>query len=143
MAPIVPDPKKIRSFRTAAAFEARLSKNHARETEIWLRVYKKDSGVPTVSCAQALEATLCWGWIDGIRKTFDQDSFLQRYTPRAAIEASRRAGEEDHSAGGAARARRDPHAGEPSRSTAKMTPRRTWRGAPFGRPMGGERRNLD
>ena len=82
MAPIVPDPKKIKPFRTAAAFERWLARNHARETELWLRMYRKDSGVPTVSPAEALDVALCWGWIDGIRKSFDEQSFLQRYTPR-------------------------------------------------------------
>lgn len=82
MAPIVPDPTKIRSFRTEAEFAAWLRANHARETELWLKVHKKDSGLATVTCAQALDVALCWGWIDGIRKAFDERSFLQRYTPR-------------------------------------------------------------
>jgi len=84
MAPIVPNPKKIKSFKTEAAFEAWLSANHARETEIWLKVYKKGSGLASVTCAQALDVALCWGWIDGIRKGLDERSFLQRYTPRQA-----------------------------------------------------------
>jgi len=84
MAPITPDPKKIKSFRTEAAFEAWMKANHARETEIWLKIHKKDSGLPTVTNAQALDVALCWGWIDGIRKGFDDKSFLQRYTPRRA-----------------------------------------------------------
>jgi uncharacterized protein YdeI (YjbR/CyaY-like superfamily) len=84
MAPIVPDPKKIKSFRTQAAFESWLRANHARETEVWLKVHKKDSGLPSVTCAQALDVALCWGWIDGIRKALDERSFLQRYTPRRA-----------------------------------------------------------
>jgi len=84
MAPVVPDPKKIRAFRTEAAFDAWLRTHHARETEIWLRIYKKGSGTPTVTNAQALDVVLCWGWIDGIRKSFDDKSFLQRYTPRRA-----------------------------------------------------------
>lgn len=84
MAPIVPDPKRIKSFRTQAAFESWLSANHDREPELWLRVYKKGSGTPTVTCAEALDVALCWGWIDGIRKSFDERSFLQRYTPRKA-----------------------------------------------------------
>ena len=84
MAPIIPNPKKIRSFRTEAAFERWLRRNHARETEIWLRIYKKAAGVPTVTTAQALDVALCWGWIDGVRKRFDERSFLQRYTPRRA-----------------------------------------------------------
>ena len=82
MAPIVPNPKRIKSFLTEAAFETWLAANHARETELWLKVHKKDSGLRTVTCAQALDVALCWGWIDGIRKSFDERSFLQRYTPR-------------------------------------------------------------
>jgi uncharacterized protein YdeI (YjbR/CyaY-like superfamily) len=82
MAPIIADPRKIKSFRTEAAFAAWMKANHARETEIWLKIHKKGSGLPTVSHAQALDVALCWGWIDGIRKSFDERSFLQRYTPR-------------------------------------------------------------
>jgi uncharacterized protein YdeI (YjbR/CyaY-like superfamily) len=73
---------KIKAFKSEPAFEAWLRANHTRETEIWLRIYKKGSGKPTVSSAQALDVALCWGWIDGIRKAFDDESFLQRYTPR-------------------------------------------------------------
>jgi uncharacterized protein YdeI (YjbR/CyaY-like superfamily) len=84
MAPVIPDPKKIKAFRSEAAFDAWMRAHHARETEIWLRIYKKGSGQSTVSNTQALDVALCWGWIDGIRKRFDDDSFLQRYTPRRA-----------------------------------------------------------
>lgn len=79
---MVPNPRRIKTFRTARAFEAWLSKNHARWSELWLRIYKKGSGVTTVSYAQALDVALCWGWIDGLRKSFDEKSFLQRFTPR-------------------------------------------------------------
>jgi uncharacterized protein YdeI (YjbR/CyaY-like superfamily) len=82
MAPILPDPKKIKSFRAASAFEKWLAANHGSETEIWLKVHKKDSGLATVTAQEALDVALCWGWIDGIRKGFDERSFLQRYTPR-------------------------------------------------------------
>jgi uncharacterized protein YdeI (YjbR/CyaY-like superfamily) len=84
MAPVVPNPKKIKAFKSEAAFEAWLRANHARETEIWLRLYKKGSGKPTVTNVQALDVVLCWGWIDGIRKALDEESFLQRYSPRRA-----------------------------------------------------------
>jgi uncharacterized protein YdeI (YjbR/CyaY-like superfamily) len=84
MAPIVPDPGKIKSFRTEAAFAAWMKANHARETELWLKIHKKGSGLPSITTAQALDVVLCWGWIDGIRKSFDDRSFLQRYTPRRA-----------------------------------------------------------
>ena len=84
MPPVIPDPKKIRSFRTEAAFAAWLAKHHDRETEVWLKIHKKDSGLPSVTAAQALDVALCWGWIDGLRKGFDERSFLQRYSPRKA-----------------------------------------------------------
>jgi uncharacterized protein YdeI (YjbR/CyaY-like superfamily) len=82
MAPIVPNEKRIKSFRTEAAFERWLAAHHDRETEVWLRIFKKESGMPTVTPAQALDVALCWGWIDAVRKSFDERSFLQRYTPR-------------------------------------------------------------
>jgi len=80
--PVIPDPTKIKTFRTQAAFEAWMRTHHARETEVWLKIHKKGSGLPTVSAVEALDVVLCWGWIDGIRKSFDEQSFLQRYTPR-------------------------------------------------------------
>jgi uncharacterized protein YdeI (YjbR/CyaY-like superfamily) len=82
MAQVIPNPKKIKSFRSAEEFEQWLSKHHDREDELWLRVFKKDSGKPTVTCAEALDVVLCWGWIDGLRKAYDESSFLQRYSPR-------------------------------------------------------------
>lgn len=82
MVAIIPNPKRIKSFRTEAAFETWLAAHHDRETELWLKIHKKGSGAPTVTYAQALDVALCWGWIDGVRKAFDERSFLQRYTPR-------------------------------------------------------------
>ena len=84
MAPIIPDPKKTKTFRTASALETWLAANHARESELWLKIHKKASALATVTHAQALDVALCWGWIDGIRKAFDERSFLQRFTPRTA-----------------------------------------------------------
>ena len=81
---VSPNKDRIRSFETAAAFEKWMSKHHDREPEIWLKVHKKDSGLRTVSAAEALEVALCWGWIDAIRKGFNERSFLQRYVPRGA-----------------------------------------------------------
>jgi uncharacterized protein YdeI (YjbR/CyaY-like superfamily) len=82
MAPVVPNPKAIRSFRSEAAFEKWLAVNHDRADELWLKIHKKGSGLPSVTHAEALDVALCWGWIDGLRKAFDQRSFLQRFTPR-------------------------------------------------------------
>ena len=84
MVSLVPKSTKIKTFRTAAAFESWMRKNHEREREVWLRVFKKGSAVPSITIAEALDVVLCWGWIDGIRKAFDDSSFLQRYTPRRA-----------------------------------------------------------
>jgi uncharacterized protein YdeI (YjbR/CyaY-like superfamily) len=84
MTEVIPDKKRIKSFRSEAAFEAWLSKHHDREDELWLKIHKKDSGLPTVTNAQAIDVALCWGWIDGLRKPFDERSFLQRFSPRRA-----------------------------------------------------------
>jgi uncharacterized protein YdeI (YjbR/CyaY-like superfamily) len=84
MAPVIVNPNRIKSFPTEAAFERWLAANHARETELWLKIHKKGSGLPTVSYAQALDVALCWGWIDGLKKAFDERSFLQRFSPRKA-----------------------------------------------------------
>ena len=80
MAPITP--RQIRTFKSEAAFEAWLRANHARAPEVWIKIFKKDSGVASVTAAQALDVALCWGWIDGLRKSFDDRAFLQRYSPR-------------------------------------------------------------
>lgn len=84
MAPVVPNPNHIRTFRSQAAFETWLSKNHASESEVWIKIYKKDSGKATITITQAIDVCLCWGWIDGIKKGLDEEAFLQRYTPRKA-----------------------------------------------------------
>jgi uncharacterized protein YdeI (YjbR/CyaY-like superfamily) len=84
MAPIVPHPGRIKSFRSAAAFEKWMAANHDRESEIWIKMYKKASGKPTVTLSEALDVALCWGWIDGIRKGLDDQAYVQRYTPRKA-----------------------------------------------------------
>lgn len=82
MAPIIPNPKTIKSFASAKAFETWLARNHDRAAELWLKIHKKASGLRTVTYAEALDVALCWGWIDGIKKSYDERSFLQRFTPR-------------------------------------------------------------
>jgi len=81
---VVPDPKAIRPFTSEAAFEAWLEKHHDRATELWVKMFKKGSGKPSIDWNQAVDVALCWGWIDGIRKTFDDEAFIQRFTPRKA-----------------------------------------------------------
>jgi uncharacterized protein YdeI (YjbR/CyaY-like superfamily) len=82
MASVVPNPRRIKSFASEAAFEAWLAEHHGTEPEVWIKIHKKASGLPSVTPAQALDVVLCWGWIDGLRKAFDERSFLQRYVPR-------------------------------------------------------------
>src|ERR1044072_5968459 len=84
MAPVIADPRKVKSFRSEAACAAWMKANPARETEIWLKIFKKGSGVTTVTNAQALDVALCWGWIDGIRQGLDAQSFIQPDPPRRA-----------------------------------------------------------
>ena len=82
MAPVIPNPRRIKTFANEAAFEAWLSAHHDTEPEIWVKIHKKASGLKSVTPAEVLDVCLCWGWIDGLRKPFDERSFLQRYTPR-------------------------------------------------------------
>ena len=72
------------TFETSAQLHARLQANHASETELWVRISKKATGQPTVTWDDCVVAAICWGWIDGIRKSMDDTSFLQRLTPRRA-----------------------------------------------------------
>jgi uncharacterized protein YdeI (YjbR/CyaY-like superfamily) len=82
MTAVIPDKSKIRSFATEADFATWLAKHHDRETELWIKIYKKNSGRKSITPAQALDVVLCYGWIDGLRKGFDDEAFLQRYSPR-------------------------------------------------------------
>jgi uncharacterized protein YdeI (YjbR/CyaY-like superfamily) len=72
------------SFPTQRDFRKWLSKNHSKVDGIWLQVFKKDSGVLSVSYAAALDEALCFGWIDGQKKPLDEKSWLQKFTPRRA-----------------------------------------------------------
>ncbi len=71
-----------RSFATPADLEAWLEAEHERADELWIKIAKKSSGIESVTHAEALELALCFGWIDGVRKSFDENWFLQRFTPR-------------------------------------------------------------
>ncbi len=73
-----------KSFATASAWEKWLAANYEKSEGIWLRIYKKDSGKKTVTYAEALDEALCYGWIDGQKKKFDDESWIQKFTPRRA-----------------------------------------------------------
>ena len=82
MAPVIPNPHRIKTFASATAFETWLAQHHDREPEVWIKIHKKGSGLASITPAEAIDVVLCWGWIDAIRKSYDERSFLQRYTPR-------------------------------------------------------------
>jgi len=74
----------IVEFQTADAFETWLSKHHRDPNGLWLKIFKKDSEKKTISYAEALDVALCYGWIDGQRKAYDEQAWLQKFTPRRA-----------------------------------------------------------
>ena len=73
-----------KSFATPKALENWMRARHDKQPELWIKIHKKGSGLRSVTAPEALEVMLCWGWIDGLRRGFDEKSFLQRYTPRRA-----------------------------------------------------------
>ena len=75
---------KPRFFRTSADFRAWLEKHHADAPELWVGFYKKASGKGGISYQDGVDAALCYGWIDGIKKRVDEHSYMHRFTPRRA-----------------------------------------------------------
>jgi uncharacterized protein YdeI (YjbR/CyaY-like superfamily) len=82
LAPVFVDPNKTHEFPGFESFYQWLSANHVVADEVWIKIHKKASGLPTITAVEAIDVALCWGWIDGIKKSFDDASFLQRYTHR-------------------------------------------------------------
>jgi uncharacterized protein YdeI (YjbR/CyaY-like superfamily) len=78
------DDKEIVSFESAEAFETWLSDQHATSAGIWLKLRRKNAGVVALDYAQALDVALCYGWIDGQKAKYDDQHWLQRFTPRKA-----------------------------------------------------------
>jgi uncharacterized protein YdeI (YjbR/CyaY-like superfamily) len=76
------DRSKVNSFANSEAFAAWLESNHEQESELWMKIYKKDSEHQSIDWGQAVIEALCWGWIDGVKKSLDSEAYLQRFTPR-------------------------------------------------------------
>lgn len=72
----------IIEFKTAESFETWLEKHHDNSNGIWLKLFKKNSGEKTISYAEALDIALCYGWIDGQKKAFDEKAYLQKFCAR-------------------------------------------------------------
>ncbi|MBW5251269.1 MULTISPECIES: YdeI family protein [Streptomyces] len=75
-------PENALPFARAAQLESWLEEHHADRAGLWLKIAKRDSGVESVSAAEVIDSALCFGWIDGQRKSFDAVYYLQRITPR-------------------------------------------------------------
>lgn len=82
--PAIPPDSAPTLFQSAKAFEAWLKKNHAACDGLWLKIAKRGANEPSVTYPEAVEIALCWGWIDGQKKSLDEQHFLQRFTPRRA-----------------------------------------------------------
>ena len=72
----------IRGFKTQKDFASWLDRNHDKSSGLWVRIAKKGSGIKSVTYAEALEAALCYGWIDGLKKPESEKAWLQRFVPR-------------------------------------------------------------
>lgn len=75
-------PGNLMFFKTPAELRKWLDENHSGMTELWLAFYKRDSGRPSVTWPEAVDEALCYGWIDGVRKSLDDVSYTIRFTPR-------------------------------------------------------------
>lgn len=71
-------------FASDVQFEQWLANHHATEQGVWLKIYKKATGMASVTHREALDVALCYGWIDGQSKGFNQQCYLQKFTPRTA-----------------------------------------------------------
>ena len=76
------DPAKAVAFVSPEELGQWLRANHAREEELWIKIFKKHTGIPSIDWGQVVIEVLCWGWIDGLKKSIDDEAYLQRITPR-------------------------------------------------------------
>ncbi|MBT3505895.1 MAG: hypothetical protein HN475_09055 [Piscirickettsiaceae bacterium] len=77
-----PDPLKIMTFTTPKGLDEWLKVNHTTESELWVKIFKKNTGIQSVTWNDVVIEILCWGWIDGVKKSIDDQAYLQRITPR-------------------------------------------------------------
>jgi uncharacterized protein YdeI (YjbR/CyaY-like superfamily) len=73
-----------RFFATQAAWRAWLAKHHAKRAELWVGFWRVSSGKPSITWPQSVDEALCFGWIDGLRRGLDPESYMIRFTPRKA-----------------------------------------------------------
>lgn len=73
---------QVTFFKTPSDFRKWLERHHATAQELWVGYYKKDSGKPSITWPESVDEALCFGWIDGLRKSVDATSYKIRFTPR-------------------------------------------------------------
>jgi uncharacterized protein YdeI (YjbR/CyaY-like superfamily) len=76
------DAEGVRFFATPEKWRRWLEKNHARADEVWVGFHRKSTGIPSITWPEAVDEALCYGWIDGIRKSIDETRYKNRFTPR-------------------------------------------------------------
>jgi uncharacterized protein YdeI (YjbR/CyaY-like superfamily) len=79
---MIHDDYPVKSFKTAIAFEQWLNKNHKKADGLWLKIAKAKTGIQSIAFPDALDIALCYGWIDGMRRSLDEDYYMQKFTPR-------------------------------------------------------------
>jgi uncharacterized protein YdeI (YjbR/CyaY-like superfamily) len=75
---------KVVHFKSPAEFRKWLAKHHAAEKELWVGYYKKETGKGGITWAESVDEALCYGWIDGVRKSVNAESYTNRFSPRTA-----------------------------------------------------------
>ena len=76
------NPLEIMTFETPQDLDEWLKVNHATESELWVKIFKKNTGIQSVTWNDVVIEILCWGWIDRVKKSIDDQAYLQRITPR-------------------------------------------------------------
>ena len=76
-------PKSV-VFKSPSELSKWLQEYHASETKLLIKIFKKASAVPSVNWNEVVIESLCWGWIDGVKRSLDDQAYLQRITPRKA-----------------------------------------------------------
>ena len=79
-----PDPSNILPFESPADLGRWLMMHHATQRELWVKLFKKGTGIPSVTWDDVVTESLCWGWIDGVKKSLDDQAYIQRISPRKA-----------------------------------------------------------
>ena len=77
-----PDPARIMTYASPKDLGRWLKVNHSTESELWVKMFKIKTGIPSVTWDDVVIESLCWGWIDGVKKSIDDQAYLQRITPR-------------------------------------------------------------